>query len=611
MASRERDKVRSLVCDGIAIEWVGPDPDAAELRRELSSGLDTLWQRADWASAGGTSRLMTAVLAHFVANQPPGPVPAGSDPAEQAARQLARLLLGFLPAEARSLGALVANLRRPGPGPSSAPPTAPVASGPPDTEEPEKGTAGTADEFDRLLTDPARLAAAWPSAKRMAELIKEILDRIKKLGCLGGMVDVATWETYVLPRMATSYAVATAVQQAFSGLNLTGVVSSNISLGNTVHSQVAQTSAAALAPMIDRYLVADHNVYRLGVPSSVVREAERTRLLGELSLTLLASSRGESDPVGRIRGRGRQTSRDDLVVFFGPTVSNLPGPFASGRPEVWEVKPIRDLQQAVSQVSAYSLNYLAASFWARCKGVGGARIDNSIMLPGSPEAPAIPVPSISVTGMAAAASGPPPVTAAQVAQLVQQFLTTALPIGSFLAIPFMISGLYGIIPYFVLDLGKLAQLVQVVLEAIISALIQALLAYLAAKKLLEELAEAGLVVAKVLAWALLFLIVIVAAFLLAAAIIAALPEVAVLAVVAGVLLLVFGGAAAGPSGGQGSGAPGSGGPGDATTLLDINLGPVSLQGVTAAQLADLVSQWERLFIRFWRTPDPGGGAPNA
>jgi hypothetical protein len=99
---------------------------------------------------------------------------------------------------------------------------------------------------------------------------------------------------------------------------------------------------------------------------------------------------------------------------------------------------------------------------------------------------------------------------------------------------------------------------------------------------------------------LLLLVVAALAFLLAAALAPILAELAAVLVIAGVIALILRGSTSqGPGGGSQPSDP-------SATLLDIQLGPLSLQGISASRFADTVASLHRLYDAFWR--DPGGGA---
>ena len=109
-----------------------------------------------------------------------------------------------------------------------------------------------------------------------------------------------------------------------------------------------------------------------------------------------------------------------------------------------------------------------------------------------------------------------------------------MDLGPYVAVPFMVSGLYGVVPYFVIDVSQAKKIVDAVVTTIVEALIAALLAYLAAKKLLEDFWDSMPDAVKAFAAALLIVG-------LGIELILALPEAVVVAAAAAVLMLIFSG----------------------------------------------------------------------
>jgi hypothetical protein len=126
---------------------------------------------------------------------------------------------------------------------------------------------------------------------------------------------------------------------------------------------------------------------------------------------------------------------------------------------------------------------------------------------------------------------------------------------------FMVTGLYGVISYVVVDTQKVAQAVEAVVSAVLQVLIAALLAYLAAKKAARKFLEAIAAILKQFAFAIqqlatLILYLAIGLVLLGTLILAAkalAPALAGGAVVLGtaaavaILVLVIAGAAQAPS----------------------------------------------------------------
>jgi len=631
MATADQSALTKLIATAVAAEWTGPDPDADDLRTALADAVTKIVARADQVTRGGTSSAYAAVLDAYRKQSPAGPPPVASpssgpiSPDEAAARRMVQALLHMIPEPARSLPALVTDMQvQPSPPPPPSGPAPASSPGPPTADQSGQGQGASSSDKDTedkekerawldIPVNPTALATAWPSPPRLSKLIKDTLAKLRKLSCATALVDLETWLTYVPPRAATSYAVAGAIQTAFAGVDVTGITSSSLSLGNAVHDRIEANAARSLAPLFDRYLVAENSIYppgNAGIPGPLEVWADNARNVSkEFSLTALQNSRGQA---GLIRSRRATTSREDLVVFYRSDVCSLPGPLAVGRPEVYEVKAVGSLLDAVPQVTAYSINYLWASAYLRCGKmltVPGARMDNTLMLPASPEFPSIPIPCLCVSDLpgAVTAAASPTMTAAQIAAMVQQFLNAALSVPPYLAVPFMVSGLYGVIPYFVIDMGQLVKAIQAALQAIIEALIAALLAYLAAKKLLEKLADVGEALAKALAAVVVVILCVVAMFLLAPIIAAALGiSLATVGVVAAAaLILIVVGAASGLGGGPGGGPGGARSPDPnridpGTSPLTLHLPPFEVEGITARQIATFASMYQRATLDFWR-----------
>jgi hypothetical protein len=130
-------------------------------------------------------------------------------------------------------------------------------------------------------------------------------------------------------------------------------------------------------------------------------------------------------------------------------------------------------------VTSYSANYLMASMRTRClvlPKVSAARLDNSVMLPGSPESPSIDVPTIAIVGLAEAASlvTSPTADMSALSLIIGEFLKSALEIGPYIVCPFISS-------------SSFPKELSAVLKNLLATLPIALLAYLQAKKKFEKL----------------------------------------------------------------------------------------------------------------------------
>jgi hypothetical protein len=615
----ETERLNALLSQAFADVWTGLDPDAAPVRDAVRTMLSQIIRRAHDVTRGESSKQYARLLAQFVAAQTPAGQPANEPdvgavpPEQQAARRLAQALLAALPPSVRTLDALLAELAARTQTQTAAP--APPAPPSPDAESAAEPAAApdavTARDLADVLLTPAQLAAAWPSQDKLRKLLRRRLNALKKISCLSAGADIATWVTYVPARAATSFGVAAALQAAFKALNFTGLTASNLNLGNAVHDRMEQNAAVALSVLTDRYLVAEEHVYPPlggGIARDLFGWADYIRnTQKEFSLNVLLQSRGGR---GAIRGRGRSTSREDLVVFYRSDIARLLPPFVSGRPEVYEVKAVGSAVEAVSQVTAYSFNYLVASIRTQClvmPAIPMATLDNAVMLPGSPEYPSIPVPTITITELAAigTVSVAPPVAAAQIALIVQQFLAATMSIPPYLVVPFMVSGLYGVVPYFVIDVSKMQAALQAMLQAIIEALVAALLAYLAAKEALKKLLDQVATALHALLGIVLFLaICVVMAILFWPAIVAIAAELSLVLAAALILIVV-----------QGTTKPDSAPPQDVdarVTPLSMYAPPFVVHGVTAEQIAQFASTMHRWTLEFCRRGAfPAAGPPTA
>lgn len=576
--SSQASKLAQLVAKALAAAWSGADPAAEPVRKACTDMFASMFSRADSVTGGATSKYFAQLLQeHLKRNPAPNADKSGrSSPEEMAARDMAAMLFRFLPAELRTLEALLATFQadrktRAGAAPTAAP-------------EPAAGddAFGSPDMRD-LFFSGGELAATWPNRDKLA---REIWGKLKKLGakfdCVGALGDIALWGEQVPLQAAASFGVAAAIQNAFKGLALTGISKSSLSLGNQVHQHLERFAARALAPQLDRYLVAENWVHLPGggrVNLDVQSGVNRARK--EFSLMCLINARRQMDDV--VRSKGAKTSRDDLVVFYKTDFSWTAALLRDGRPEVYEIKPVDSLVQAVSQVTSYSFNYLTASVRLRCAYLLTqplARLDNTLMLPASAENHSIPIPTLAVTDIPAVAAlgAAPPIAAAKLAVMVSTFMAAAFTAPPKVAVPFMISGLYGIIPYFVLEIGPQ---MQAVLQAIVQALIAAILAYLAAQKAFEELlGEVATALGELLPLLAAFILLCVVLFLAWPLILGVLEAATVglaIALAAGLILVIA--AETGHKQRDTEQVDPDG------TPLTMTMGPLCVQGLTAVQIA--------------------------
>lgn len=591
-SSPEGQQLALLLARHTTILWCGGDPDAEDLRKLFAKAAYDLLRRADIATRGSSSKALLHLLKLFreTIRVKPGMEASCGDPAEAAARELARWLLGMLPEGMRSLDALVRSIRaqqdRRDERGSGAP--SPPSSGPSWTDRLDPKTRQA---FQNALFPVMAAAGAWPKLEKLAEEIQKRLKLLKPFVCAGVIGDVETWAMQVPLQAASSYGVAAALQAAFKGARAilgdsSGLVKSDKDTGTVVHSNLTRIVANEMAGRyLDRYLVAEQEVFfpPLAAPVRIEAAVKEMEILKEYSLTVLQTSRASLSKM-YIRATGKASSREDLVVFFrgaGADTMGLMG--ADARPELYEIKPVDSLISAVSQVTAYSFNYLVASCFIRCSFLPrkpGAHVDNPLMLPAWPERNSLSMPLISISELVAVAVAPGGAAGAgAIASIVNKWWARRVQTAWYVAVPFMVSGLHGIVAYILIDTKKMSGLLQAVLESILAALITALMAYLAAKKLAEDLE--GAVSAFIQAYA--DLIIALAISLAIVGVVVALvgtpPGWVILGAAATALVVLI----------VSSGEPQKTLPGPENEYLSVHLGALELRGIAASDFANAMT----------------------
>jgi hypothetical protein len=255
-----------------------------------------------------------------------------------------------------------------------------------------------------------------------------------------------TWLASVPLQAAQSEAVALALMAAFKGLEASGqgILKSRADLGTVVHDCLAKRVAAELVATPGILLVADNKAWVAGNPDefNVAYVAGKLEQIDkDYSLRVLAQSRGSKAALF-VRSKDTEVSREDMVVFKGTGAAALVSSLGlEGRPEVYEVKPMSRLSEAVAQVTAYAWNYLVADvIWkcAKLPSLPGASISNSVMIPADPEVKAISLPVISLETLSAVGSVATlriDAAAADIAKLVQNVIGKAIVRGPCMAIP--------------------------------------------------------------------------------------------------------------------------------------------------------------------------------
>jgi hypothetical protein len=539
-ASSEGQSAAKLVARHFAWQWVGLDPDADQMRQAVANWIYDTVQRIDMASSGaGGNTLVRILRAHVTDPTTQTFISVDQTRDDLAAERLVRTLLSFLPSYLRSLDALLKwlpqqNPRRQKPESAASAPKNPTQTG---------DQAQKAQVILASMLPTFGVSSRWPSLKRLGQDLDKALRALRKSTCAGSLSDLAVWLAQVPLMASASEIVALAVLNAFQQLDSAnlGIVKSNIRVGNLVHDHLAAiVGANFVLTHPDRYIVADNQGYRPPNPAPVSIDsiwAEREMQKDYSVRVLLQSRAGKLKLMKRAVSTG--TSREDLVVFTNdsvPTVSSN-GLF-DGRPEVYEIKALDSIVSAVPQVTAYSWNYLVASIYIQCTLLPDrpfARVVNTVMIPASPDNHTISIPVISVTEFKNITLAKSPVqTAEEIAQLVQSIVRDSVDLGPYVAVPFMVSGLYGVVPYFVIDVNQAKKVADAVVTFVVEALIAALLAYLAAKKLLKDLWDSIPDAIKAFAGAVIVLA-------LGIAVILALPEEVIVVAVAAVLMAFFSG----------------------------------------------------------------------
>lgn len=572
------DQWARLIARSFAFEWCGLDAAAGPLRTACAELVYGVLSQAAAASGGQTLvRLMTALRTGLAGAAASGPasafLPGQVSPEEATAQAFARVLCGFLPGELRSVSALLAS-----------------AMGAPKRKKPRPPGA-------------AAVSGRWPSVPDLGKQLEKLLEELGATVCPAAAKDIATWFARVPYQVASGVPVAAAIVAAFKALAKTpvgtsGLISSNAELGDVVHDNLAaQVGREFAVSYRDRILVAENDVYLPGsvAPISLDEASQRLRRAKDYSLTVLAQARGAVGPL-YIRAKGATTSREDLAVFkFGPAGGAFAALSLDGRPEVYEVKAVGSLLQAVSQVTAYSWNYLVASATVQCgvlPGVPGATLRNSVMLPAVPGQQSIDLPVLSLYTLSNVATLGDPTSAAAIAGLVAKIVKHVVKAPGCVAVPFMVDGLYGVVPYFVLDLKKVKELEKTI-QTIVQALAAALLALMVGLGLQNQLRPKvpDLVTALVL-----FCLAVIVALV----VIVTLPEslVVLAAIAAGVLIIVLA-------------APGTAGqpPGPGADPMGVHLGALNVQGISADQFGSWLGAAGQLFADV-ATHGPAPGTVN-
>lgn len=592
-SSAEGQQLARLLARQITLLWCGGDPEAEDLRKLFAKVVYDLLRRADISTRGSSSKILQHLLRLFreAIRVKPGMEESCGDPGELAARELASWLLGFLPEYMRNLDALINSIRarqnsqnnnKPG---ASAQPTGPSWT---DRLDPKTRQAFLNAQFPVMAA-----AGAWPKLEKLAEEIQKRLKLLKPFACASVVGDLETWVAQVPLQAASSYGVAIALQTAFKGARAvlgdsSGLVKSDKDIGSVVHSNLTHIVANEMtAKFLDRYLVSEQDVYFPPTKVSIRIEtvAKEMEILKEYSLTVLQTSRASLDKL-YIRAAGKTSSREDLVVFYrGATATALGLMGANARPELYEIKPVDSLVSAVSQVTAYSFNYLVASCFLRCTFLPrkpGGHVDNPLMLPAWPERNSLSMPLVSISELIAVATAPGGAAGAgAIATIVEKWWARRVQTAWYVAVPFMVSGLHGIIAYILIDTKKMSGLLKTVLESILAALIAALMAYLAAKKMAEDLGEAVWAFIQAYADFLIALVIGIAMVVVLVALFGTPPGWVILgaAATAVVVLLVTGGESQNTKPGQGP----------ENEYLSVRFGAFELRGVAAKDFGNAMT----------------------
>jgi hypothetical protein len=354
----EGKRLAQLLARSLAFEWCGSDQDADKLRQAVARFLYDHLLRVDVATDGKSSQVFAEIIKNLApaGGQADPILQVETSPDECGAQRLTQVLCGMLPPQLRSLQALLKSLtatepRRKGPSASSA--------GKPNVPDNLKKLAS---QIQALALPLTNVSSRWPTVKKLGEELQRRYNQLKGLKCASTIMDIDAWLRTVPLQAAKSEVVGLALQTAFKGLGQQGAVNSNAQLGKKVHDSLAEAIARDLtATRRDVILVAENNAY-LGPNSKAYKldyvEGVLEQIDRDYSLSVLAQARGSKLPF-MIRARGSEVSREDLVLFKGVQSVVPVGTLGlEGRPEVYEIKPLTRLTEGVSQVTAYSWNYM-------------------------------------------------------------------------------------------------------------------------------------------------------------------------------------------------------------------------------------------------------------
>jgi hypothetical protein len=605
LRSSQADGAAQMVARHFAWQWAGFEAEADQLRQVMANWIYDTLQRVDAVSEGAAGSALVRTLRALVTD-PPDAEPIFSisiSAADLAAQRFVRVILGFLPTYLRSLDALLQWIDKQKAGAPKQKESAAAAS-------PRTPTRAELDQGKAILQAMLPITGTttrWPTVKGLGDIIDKAIKSMRSVICASALKDLMIWAAQVPLMAAASEEVAQSLYLAFKALDIgaLGIVKSSAELGSLVHSNFETRVAEEFVLLHqDRYLIADQEAYLPPSEFPISIEALKGTLesiaVKDYSVSVLLQARAGKLPF-MIRAKGTETSREDLVVFTNEMVPSITtSGFFDGRPEVYELKSIDSVIGAVPQVTAYSWNYLIASIYLQCTflpRIPNARVLNTVMIPASPEARTISLPVITVTELAKLASGSAPQTAAEIVKFVTLLVQKSVRVAWYLAVPFMVTGLYGVIPYFVIDLKKLKAVASALAATVATALAAALAAYLKAKRKATEFWEPLPDVVKAL-------IVIAAVVVLAIIIILSLPGDVVLVPAAGaaaaaIILIVLFAKQAGGDQGPGSGPP------EGT----IQVGPLAAMQCTPKQFAAWMETALTWYGKSW-SAQSGGGTVN-
>jgi hypothetical protein len=346
--------------------------------------------------------------------------------------------------------------------------------------------------LDDLATSFLKLAPRLLSSKetmkflatgQFPEFMKEIKKIEKAIEVLSRGFPALKQLLSVVEGLAIDYPLSMVVSAIVAKVIGPVTVPSDPTMGSKIETHIAEIGAG-YARSNAKVLVNGTRVYQAPPAYQRLRDfAKPAQSGGDNSFQTLRLARGMLEGLTKsrrklsklfVRRTGSKRSREDIIVFdtffpagIGPKSSPLTAIFPTSRyPEFYEVKPVRSMTDAPGQVAFYVWNYAVARVLWKPSG------------PCKSPTPTLADPNGHTLKL-------PAVTGINLIQLGTPLLATYPYVQSMpplLAVPFMVEGASGIIPYLIVD-GNAAALAA--LAAAVAAAISEISAAL--KRQLDEI----------------------------------------------------------------------------------------------------------------------------